>query len=76
MVASKLLLALATIGLALRVQAAPIIFDFEDGLQGWELHGSAERVQMQGPGGEWAIFGDRLVKGGALFIGVDDVLPC
>ena len=31
--------------------AAPIVFDFEDGLQGWELQGSAERVQIQGLGG-------------------------
>jgi hypothetical protein len=41
--------------------AAPIVFDFEDGLQGWELHGSAQRVQTQILGGEWAIFGDGLV---------------
>jgi hypothetical protein len=38
--------------------AAPIVFDFEDGLQGWELHGAATRVQTQILGGEWAIFGD------------------
>ncbi len=37
---------------------------------------AAQRVQTQSLGGEWAIFLDRLVKGGALFIGVDDVLPC
>ncbi len=37
---------------------APIVFDFEDGLQGWELHGSAQRVQTQVLGGEWAIFGE------------------
>ncbi len=43
-----------------RAQAAPapIVFDFEDGLQGWELQGSAQRVQTQILGGEWAIFGD------------------
>ncbi len=37
------------LGLALPVQAAPapIVFDFEDGLQGWELSGSAQRVQTQ-----------------------------
>ena len=65
MVTSKLLLAIATIGLALPVQAAPapIVFDFEDGLQGWELHGGATRVQTQVLGGEWAIFMDNLVNG-------------
>ncbi len=44
MVASKLLLAIATIGLALPAWAAraPIVFDFEDGLQGWTLGGSAQ----------------------------------
>jgi hypothetical protein len=42
---------------------APLVFDFEDGLQGWELHGSAQRVQTQVLGGEWAIFGDGLVLG-------------
>ncbi len=41
--------------------AAPIVFDFEDGLQGWELRGAAQRVQTQLLGGEWAIFGDGLV---------------
>ncbi len=67
MVALKLLLTIATIGLALPVQAAPapIVFDFEDGLQGWELSGSAQRVQTQILGGEWAIFGDGLVESGA-----------
>ncbi len=66
------------LGLSLPAQAAraPIVFDFEDGLQGWELVLAAQRVQTQSLGGEWAIFLDRLVKGGALFIGVDDVLPC
>jgi hypothetical protein len=38
--------------------AAPVVFDFEDGLQGWELDGAATRVQTQLLGGEWAIFGD------------------
>ncbi len=53
------------LGLALPVQAAPapIVFDFEDGLQGWELHGGATRVQTQVLGGEWAIFMDNLVNG-------------
>jgi hypothetical protein len=45
--------------------AAPVVFDFEDGLQGWELHGAATRVQTQLLGGEWAIFGDGLVEGEA-----------
>lgn len=60
MVASKLLLAIATLGLALPVQAAPapIIFDFEHGLQGWEPYVTATRVQTQVLGGEWAIFLD------------------
>jgi hypothetical protein len=31
----------------------------------WELHGSAQRVQTQLLGGQWAIFGDRLSEGGA-----------
>jgi hypothetical protein len=42
-------------------KAAPIVFDFEDGLHGWELHGSGQRVQTQVLGGEWAFFGDELV---------------
>jgi len=65
------------VGFALPVQAAPapIVFDFEDGLQGWELRGAAARVQTQVLGGEWAIFLDGLAEGGAsLFIGVDDRL--
>ena len=51
-----------------RAQAAPapIIFDFEDGLQGWTLSGSAQRVQTQVLGGEWAIFGDGSAEAGAL----------
>ena len=45
---------------SMRAQAAPapIVFDFEDGLQGWTLGGSAQRVQTQVLGGEWAIFLD------------------
>ena len=60
---------IALLGLALPVQAAPapIVFDFEDGLQGWELHGSAQRVQTQLLGGQWAIFGD----GAAISIEMD-----
>ena len=50
---------------SMRAEAAPapIVFDFEDGLQGWELHGAATRVQTQVLGGEWAIFGDGVVQG-------------
>ena len=50
-----------------RAQAAPapIVFDFEDGLQGWELNGWAQRVQTQLIGGEWAIFGDGGIPRGA-----------
>ncbi len=64
MVALKLLLAIATIGLAQPTQAAPapIVFDFEDGLQGWTLGGAAQRVQTQVLGGEWAV----LSEGGAI----------
>ncbi len=52
------------LGLALPAEAAPapIVFDFEDGLQGWTLGGSAQRVQTQILGGEWAIFGDGFVS--------------
>jgi hypothetical protein len=38
----------------------PYSFDFETGLQGWKLEGSAERVNTQVLSGEWAIFGDGL----------------
>ncbi len=41
---------------------APIVFDFEDGLQGWTVNGSAQRVQTQILGGTWAIFGDGLFE--------------
>ncbi len=73
MITSKLLLAIATIGLALPVQAAPapIVFDFEDGLQGWKLHGAATRIQTQVLGGEWAIFGDGLAQGASISIEMD-----
>ena len=36
----------------------PIVFDFEDGLQGWTLEGSTQRVQTHLLSGQWAIFGD------------------
>ncbi len=56
----SLLALVGSLSLALPAHAAPapIVFDFEDGLQGWELGGSAQRVQTQILGGEWAIFGD------------------
>jgi len=52
---------------SLRAQAAPepIVFDFEDGLQGWTLDGSAQRVQTGLLGGSWAIFGDGTAQGRA-----------
>jgi hypothetical protein len=59
---------IALMGLALPAWAAPIVFDFEDGLQGWELHGSAQRVQTQLLGGEWAIFGNGFMGEDATFI--------
>jgi hypothetical protein len=51
------------LGLEDRAEAltTPVVFDFEDGTGGWELHGSAQRVQTQLLGGEWAIFGDGFV---------------
>ncbi len=66
MFALKLLLAIATIGLALPAQAAPapIVFDFEDGLQGWELHAGPRRFPTSLLGGEWAIFVDVAGFGG------------
>ena len=42
------------------------MFDFEDGLQGWELDGSAQRVQTGVLGGQWAILGDGSLEEGAL----------
>jgi hypothetical protein len=39
----------------------PVVFDFEDGLQGWSS--SAMRVPTQVLGREWAIFGDGLMGG-------------
>ncbi len=50
---------------------APIVFDFEDGLQGWTLGGSAQRVQTQVLGGEWAIFLDGFLGAGMFFIPED-----
>ncbi len=57
MVVSKLLLAIATIGLALPVQAAPAMFDFEDGEQGWGLFSGTRRAEISALGGSYAVFG-------------------
>ena len=48
--ASAISALIALLGLALPVWAAPepIVFDFEDGLQGWELHGSAQLTVRRG----------------------------
>ena len=68
------LVAFLSLALPAYAAPAPIVFDFEDGLQGWELHGSAQRVQTQVLGGEWAIFGDGFVApgefGGGTFISI------
>ena len=47
--------------LSAQAAPAPIVFDFEDGLQGWELSGSTQRVQTQLLGGQWSILGDGLI---------------
>jgi hypothetical protein len=39
----------------------PVVFDFEDGLQGWVASGSVEHVATDALGGQWALFGDGLV---------------
>ena len=59
--ASWLLMALLWLAFPAQAAPAPIVFDFEDGLQGWELQGAATRVQTQVLGGEWAILGDGIV---------------
>ena len=45
--------------------SAPIVFDFDDRLQAWELHESAQRVQAEILGGQWVIFRDGPIKGEA-----------
>ncbi len=45
------------LGLALPVQAAPIVFDFEDGEQGWLLISGAQRQETSVLGGSYAVFG-------------------
>ncbi len=60
--ASAISALIALLGLAVYAKAAPapIVFDLEDGLQGWTFEG-ATRVQTQLLGGEWAIFGDGIL---------------
>jgi len=66
--ASLVLIALLALALPAQAAPAPIVFDFEDGLQGWTLGGSAQRVQTQVLGGEWAIFLDGFLGAGISFI--------
>ncbi len=35
----------------------PVVFDFEDGLQGWGTSGTIERANTDVLGGEWAVLG-------------------
>ncbi len=39
------------------VQAAPVVFDFEDGVQGWGLFNGARREETSALGGSYAVFG-------------------
>ena len=39
----------------------PVVFDFEDGLQGWVPDGAVPRLQTQVLGGQWPILGDGLI---------------
>ncbi len=72
MIALAPLALLLVLPLPVQAALAPIVFDFEDGLQGWELHDSAQRVQTQVLGGEWAIFGDGLAgRGAAISLDMD-----
>lgn len=36
----------------------PVVFDFEDGLQGWTVRDGAERIETDLLGGSFAVFGD------------------
>lgn len=49
----------------------PVVFDFENELEPWELWGHAVRVPTDALGGEWAIFGD----GGHMHILVESAYP-
>ncbi len=62
LIGSVLLAVFLVLAPCVHAAPAPIVFDFEDGLQGWELSGSAQRVQTQVLGGEWAIFGDGVLS--------------
>jgi hypothetical protein len=59
----------AAIPLVLDLANGPVVFDFEDGEQGWEFAGSAERVETQIFGPDWAVFGD------GLFLTEIEILP-
>ncbi len=63
--AASVLIVLLAFPLYAQAAPAPIVFDFEAGLQGWELGRTAQRVQTQVLGGEWAILGDGPANGGA-----------
>lgn len=49
---------LVALGTPFGALGASLVFDFEDGLQGWETSGSVTRVPTQVLGGSYAIFGD------------------
>ena len=61
--AASVLIVLLAFPLYAQAAPEPIVFDFKDGLQGWELYGAATRVQTQVLGGGWAILGDGVVQG-------------
>ncbi len=72
-VLATLCLLLAAPGIA---RALPLVFDFEDGFQGWGPAGSAQRVQTQLLGGQWTIFGDGFLPGSAsisMFVDLTDI---
>jgi hypothetical protein len=52
--------------LVLDFSSGPVVFAFEEGLEGWHLLEGAGRVQTQALGGEWALSGE-----GMLFLDVD-----
>jgi len=58
---------LALLSFAVPVHAAPepIVFDFEDGLQGWSFRGFVSRTQTNALGGEWVLYGDGTRAAGA-----------
>ena len=56
------LIALLSLALPAQAAPAPIVFDFEDGLQGWTLGGSTQRVQTQVLGGNGQFSGTGLCQ--------------